>query len=240
MESYKGFLDRINSFEKKEICLGDDYFRGNASISQKVDKNNKFQPFYGDTVVFNLDDSTKKKLAKIVDSIYAIVPECFCDRLASNTFHMTLHDLSNSPVLENVAVDIFENELNVVKKAEQIGMQKIKMRSNHIFNMVNTSLVLGLYPVNEEEYNKLMNLYYLFDDIKKLNYPFTPHITLGYYNINGFDTKSARKLESIVKELNESDMEIELDTKELFYQKFVSMNDYINIVNFVGIENNLE
>ena len=65
------------------------------------------------------------------------------------------------------------------------------------------------------------------------------YATRGIF-INGFDTKSARKLESIVKELNESDMEIELDTKELFYQKFVSMNDYINIVNFVGIENNLE
>lgn len=233
METYKEFLDRINSFEKKEMYLGDDYFKGNPSISKKVDKNNSYQPFYGDTVVFNLDDTTKGKIAGLVDRIRAVAPECFCEALFSDTFHMTLHDLSNSPVLENVAVEVFENELKAIEKVEKIAVQKIKMKSKYIFNMVNTSLVLGLYPADEEEYNKLMELYYLFDDVKKLNYPLTPHITLGYYNINGFDTKSARKLENIVQELNTNEMEIEieLDTKQLFYQKFVSMNDYINVVN---------
>ena len=236
METYKEFLDRINSFEKSEIYLGDDYFRGNPSIALKVDEDNSFRPFYGDTVVFNLDDATKKKLEKIVDSINEVAPECFCERLVPNTFHMTLHDLSNSPVLENVATELFHNELKAVKIAEKIANQKIKMRSKYIFNMVNTSLVMGLYPANEEEYNKLMDLYYLFDDVKKLGYPLTPHITLGYYNVDGFSAESSRKLENIVKELNANEMEIEieLDTKELFYQKFVSMNDYINIVSMAG------
>ncbi len=235
METYKEFLDRINSFEKSELCLGDDYFKGNSSIALKVDENNNFRPFFGDTVVFNLDDTTKETLGRIVDRIIDVVPECFCERLVPNTFHMTLHDLSNSPVLENIAVELFHNELKAVEKAQQIAKQKIRMKSKYIFNMVGTSLVLGLYPADEEEYNKLMGLYYLLDDVKKLNYPLTPHITLGYYNVKGFDTASSRKLESIVKELNEkeADIEIELDTKELFYQKFVSMNDYINIVNLV-------
>ena len=231
METYKDFLDRISSFEKSEMYLGDDYFKGNPSIALKVNENNGFRPFYGDTVVFNLDDTTKKKLASIVDCIYAVAPECFCERLVSNTFHMTLHDLSNSPALENIAVELFENELKAVKLAEKIPVQTIKMKSKFIFNMVGTSLVLGLYTVDEEEYNKLMELYYLFDDIKHLNYPLTPHITLAYYNIKGFDTTSARKLENIVQVLNTNEMEIELNTQELFYQKFVSMNEYINIFN---------
>lgn len=237
METYNEFLDRINSFEKKELYLGDDDFKGNVSIALKVDKKNCFQPFYGDTVVFNLDDTTKEKLEGIVDSIYAVASECFCERLVSNTFHMTLHDLSNSPVLEDIAVELFENELKAAKKAEKIAEQKIKMRSKYIFNMVNTSLVLGLYPINEEEYNKLMELYALFDDVKRLAYPLTPHITLGYYSINGFSVESARKLENIVQELNAKVMEIELDTKELFYQKFVSMNEYINIFNLARNKN---
>lgn len=236
MESYEQFLDRIRSFEKREVCFGNGDFRGSASIAQKVDKSNRFQRFYGDTVVFNLDDGTKEKLAVILDKLYAAVPECFCERLVSNTFHMTLHDLSNSPVLEQIAPEVFENELTVVKKAETISAQTIKMRSQFIFNMVNTSLVLGLYPVNEAEYQKLMVLYSLFDDVKKLNYPLTPHITLAYYNVNGFDAASARKLEKLVYELNADAMEIELDTKELFYQKFISMNEYINIISLAGIQ----
>ncbi|MBQ2800770.1 MAG: hypothetical protein IJF03_05205 [Lachnospiraceae bacterium] len=198
MESYQSFLDRINSFEKSEVDFGDEYFKGNPSIAQKVDKNNKFQTFYGDTIVFNLDEVTKKTLSELVESLYSIVPECFCERLVSNTFHMTLHDLSNSPVLQKIATEVFENELNVIEKAKQIHEKKIKMRSKYIFNMVNTSLVLGLYPVNEEEYTKLMELYELFNDVKQLDYPLTPHITLAYYSIDGFDIKSAKKLEHAI------------------------------------------
>ena len=131
--------------------------------------------------------------------------------------------------------DIYDSSDKSLKIAENVAEEKIKMKTKFIFNMVNTSLVLGLYPINETEFNKLIKLYTLIDDVKKLGYPLTPHITLGYYNVNGFSVTSARKLEAIVKELNttESEIQIELDTKELFYQKFVSMNEYINIFSLV-------
>ncbi len=75
-----------------------------------------------------------------------------------------------------------------------------------------------------------MALYALFDDVKKLSYPFTPHITLAYYNRDGFDATSAKKLEGAVRELNETDLEIDLTTQKLFYQRFSSMNEYTNIL----------
>lgn len=233
METYAEFLNRINSFEKSEVYYGNEYFYGNPSIVQKVDMDNKFKPFYGDTVVFNLDDNTKETLSKYVEQLYQFAPECFCDKLISSTFHMTLHDLSNSPNLYEVAAEVFENELKVVEKlCETKKYKTIKMKSKYIFNMVGTSLVMGLYPVDEGEYYKLMELYYLFDDVKSLGYPLTPHITLGYYNVHGFHTESARALENIVRELNnKEEIEIELDIENLYYQKFRSMNDYINIIN---------
>lgn len=75
--------------------------------------------------------------------------------------------------------------------------------------------------------------------LKKLNYPLTPHITLAYYNVNGFDVDSVDKLKNIVRELNEndSDFEIDLDVRQLFYQKFTSMNEYINIINLADSSN---
>lgn len=233
METYQEFLNRIDSFEKSEIWFGDHYFHGNPSIAQKVDENNRFRPFYGDTVVFNLDAAVKETLSNYVEQIYQTAPECFCEKLVSNTFHMTLHDLSNSAVLQDVAAEVFENELKTIEKIQEIkNTENIKMKSKYIFNMVGTSLVLGLYPADEKEYQKLMELYELFNDVKRLNYPLTPHITLGYYNVYGFDTNSARKLEELVCKLNsEAEMEIELEMKNLYYQKFCSMNDYINIIN---------
>lgn len=233
METYAQFLDRINSFEKSEVYYGDEYFHANPSVAQKVDWDNHFQPFYGDTVVFNLNESTKTVLAEYVEQIYQTASECFCDRLISSTFHMTLHDLSNSPNLYEVASEVFENELKVVEKLSQTKKYKtIKMKSKYIFNMVGTSLVMGLYPVDEGQYQKLMELYELFNDIKPLSYPLTPHITLGYYNVHGFHPKSARKLEHVVRELNYREaIEIELEIENLYYQKFKSMNDYRNIIN---------
>lgn len=236
METYQEFLDRINSFEKKELNFGldcgNEYFRGNPSISFKVDKNNTFRNFYGDTIVFALEDVVKEKLAEYVELLYQAAPECFCEKLVPNTFHVTLHDLSNSPALQDVAEELFENELKVIEKMGEIQKckkTKIRMKSKYIFNMVNTSLVLGLYPADEDEYHGLMELYYIFDSVKKLSYPLTPHITLAYYNINGFDLKAAGTLEDMVNRLNNNKFDLELNVNYLYYQKFTSMNNYIDI-----------
>lgn len=230
METYQQFLERINTFEKQEMFLGNDYFYGNPSIAQKVDGQNQFQPFWGDTIVFQLDSDVKKRLEECVEYLYQEVEECFAQQLVTDTFHMTLHDLSNSPFLYNIAEEVFKNELKVIEIFKQIKPQKIKMKSKYIFNMVSTSLVLGLYPATEEDYEKLMELYEMFHKVKRLPYPFTPHITLAYYNVYGFDTNSARKLEAIVWELNQQEIEFTLDTCDLYYQKFTTMNDYISII----------
>lgn len=234
MESYQKFLDRINSFEKKEISFGDGDFTGNPSIDKKVDTDNSFRKFYGDTVVFDLDETVKQQLADIVDELYQAAPQCFCQRLVPHTFHMTLHDLSNSPVLSEVAEDMFHNELKIVKSKSNVQPYKnfkITMKSTAIFNMVNTSLVLGLCPTSEQYHSRLTELYTVIDKVKTLPYPLTPHITLAYYNVNGFDGKSAKALERVVNRLNKTDMEITLNVNDLYYQKFTSMNDYVDVIN---------
>ena len=59
METYQEFLDRISSFEKREWTYGNNYFKGNPSISKKVNPDNTFRNFYGDTAVFELEASVK-------------------------------------------------------------------------------------------------------------------------------------------------------------------------------------
>lgn len=234
METYQDFLDRINSFEKKKIYLGEQDFKVNQSLAQKVGKDNKFKNFYGDTVVFVLDDSVKKRLAEIVDILYNAAPQCFCERLDCNFYHITLHDLSNSLSLQAVSDEMSVNELKIKEIAKNIRDDiKIRFKSNYIFNMVGTSLVLGLYPAEERDYKKLTEIYSLFDGVKKLNYPFTPHITLAYFNINGCDLHCAKKLEKAVNKLNKK-FETELTVDTLHYQKFENMNSYEDIINLTN------
>ncbi len=171
MENYDEFLTRINSFEKNKIDFGRTYFTGKQSITHKVDRNNTFKDFHGDTVVFDLDKATKTVISRLVDFLYEATPQCFCERLVPDTFHMTLHDLSNSDVLQNISDEMFYNELKIIKaknRIEKLGNIRIKMKSNAIFNMVNTSLVLGLYPIDDANYIKLMELYSIINDIKPL------------------------------------------------------------------------
>ncbi|MBO5353847.1 MAG: hypothetical protein J6A77_11175 [Lachnospiraceae bacterium] len=234
MENYQNFLHRINSFETMEMNLGTENFVGNPSLVKKVNTNNEFRHFYGDTVVFHLHETVKRKLAEWLDVFYTEASECFCERLGSDTFHMTLHDLSNSEQLSDISDEREQNKDRVLEKLEELlNFGTIKMRSSYIFNMVNTSLVLGLYPVDEAEYEKLMGLYSVFDGIKQLNYPLTPHITLAYYNVNGFSAEAARKLEKLVYKFNscetEVGLEVELHRGQLCYQWFSSMNEYVDI-----------
>ena len=70
MESYAQFTERINSFEKPVLNLGEGDFSTNSSVKDKFDSNNKFRRFYGDTTVFDLSPDIKDKLNLIVDTLY--------------------------------------------------------------------------------------------------------------------------------------------------------------------------
>lgn len=234
MECFDDFLKRI-SYQQAELQLGDGLFKPDNRVYEKVNQDNAFKPFYGDTVVFDLDSRVKNKIAGIIDRLYKTAPECFCERIKADTIHMTLHDLSASDTLENVATEVFDNEvklLSVLKENPQKPMT-IKMKTNFIINMVSTSLVQALVPADEVEWNKLQVLYELINRVKVCPYPFlTPHITLAYFNYNGFDASSADKLKAKVYELNQNRFDITLKTDSLYYQKFISMNDYVPIFRF--------
>ena len=230
-ESYKGFTERVSVFERRELDLGKSYFKGKPSLAYKINEFNQLKSFFGDTVVFELSEEEKTRVGSIVNEIYEVCPECFAEKLKESTLHMTLHDLSNSPEYDDVSLEMEKNAEKIRKIIDKVGNVTIKMKASFIFNMVNTSLVLGLIPLDEGEYEKLMRLYYLIDEsVKKAEYPLTPHITLGYYNINGFNEEAKSRLEKLIYKLNDIRLEIILDTQRLFYQRFFSMNDYRNII----------
>lgn len=234
METYQDFMNRISAFELPELSLGNGTFIISQSTTKKLNDDNSFRSFYGDTVIFDLSEQEKITVNNIVEQLYNEVPECFSERLTKDTLHMTLHDLSNSPELADVSLKMQENEkkLQEILSAEPVVPQKIKMQSMAVFNMVNTTLVIGLYPADEQEYKKLMQLYQLADRIVKLPYPFTPHITLAYYNKGGFSDIGKRKLESVVNRLNKSPFYVTLDTRRLCYKHFKSMNLYNTVMRF--------
>ena len=168
METYREFLNRINSFEEKSWSFAPGNFKGNPSLEKKVHPNNTFRPFYGDTVVFDLDDITKERLTKWLDKLYATVPECFSEHLSADTFHVTLHDLCNSGEFSEIEKEIEANRRKIQSLCKELlTFDAIKMKSKYVFNMVNTSLVLRakeLYYQHFDSMNHYMNVLSIFGE----------------------------------------------------------------------------
>ncbi|SDN76824.1 hypothetical protein SAMN05216355_11351 [Actinomyces ruminicola] len=94
---------------------------------------------------------------------------------------MTLHDLHAGPdraqvwpLVEAGAARVAE----LVARARAVG--PIRTRCTAVFNLVNTSVVVGTRAVEEGEHHKLLSARALFDEIVPSG-PFTPHITVAYY-----------------------------------------------------------
>jgi len=94
-------------------------------------------------------------------------------------------------------------------------------------------MVLGLKPKTQEDFAKLMRLYYFVDDICQLPYPLTPHITLAYYGRKGVEGKDLWRIEKVVNEMNRECFSMTLATEKLYYQKFVNMDAFVNVMPFV-------
>lgn len=236
MESFEQFKNRIFSFEKKELSLEIEDFSLMPKLSEKVSEDGSFKSFYGDTTVFDLDIKTKKKINSFVEKLYDGNLPFLAERIKESTFHITLHDLSSSVSLSTVAEECFLNEITLRKLTDGKRInKKIKFKTTFAFNMVNTSLVLGVVPKTEKDYISLMELYSVVDKVKSLPYCLTPHITLAYYRPVKTDKSEIEKLKLLVSEFNQDNFDIVVSKKNLYYQKFESMNDYTSVFSFTGL-----
>lgn len=236
-ESYDAFLNRIFSFEKQDFSFGVERVEPSASVKDKVNEDRTFRYFIGDTVVFDLEDSQKSFIQNhYVEPLYRVAEDCLAEKFNERTLHMTLHDLNSSAQNDSrVMQRMFETEVALAQRLHEanIRAERINMVTTCVFNMVNTSLVLGLKPKTKEDYEKLMKLYWFVEDVLQLPYPLTPHITLAYYRRNGFEGMQLQDIERVINELNRETFEITLSTDRLYYQKFVNMNEFVNIMPFI-------
>lgn len=238
METFQDFTQRINSLTPHLTFSSPTDFVPSDNINQKVKADNLFKPYFGDTIVFNLCEDEKSAIKRIANPIYDGFSDYFAEKVKDETYHVTLHGLCSDNDLSKIAEKIFYNELNIkdLLKGCECSHRLIDMKSTAVFNMVNTSIVLGFIPKNEIEYAKLMNLKQLFNKIYPSSCPFTPHVTLAYFNKTRMNSEKKAALYELIKKLSSTQINLSLNMNNLFYQKFINMNHYYNIFK---IENTL-
>ncbi len=191
-----------------------------GGLREKVDAQGNLLPFPGNTVVFLLDDGTKKVLHQVQAQLHEQCGNMLAQPLEIGTFHMTLHDLANGDLLpqrEKMAAQA-RLALDEIRNAD---WPSIPMKATWTFNMVSTSIVLGLEPDGEAAWAQLDALYERFQKIRPLPYALTPHITMAYFRPGVYeDTSELRQAVGPV------DLRVELDVNNLVLQDFDHMNAY--------------
>lgn len=199
-------------------------FETNPNLVKKVDKNGDFLPFMGNTVVYDLDWGVKQSLTALQDELYEGGGALLSRRLEPATFHMTLHDLVNGqpePGLQAKMERIQPTVKNILGNWNNHA--PISMEATWMFNMVSTSIVLGLKPADADSFSRLDAMYCALEEVIPLGYPLCPHITLAYFRPGRYEP---RQIEKLANRLRAVDLQVTLRPENLLFQNFDHMNCY--------------
>lgn len=199
-------------------------FQTNPNLEQKV-KGEKLLPYYGNTVVFQLDADVREVLKSCQRTLYEKAGWMLAEPLDPDTFHMTLHDLVNGP---EETEQLRQQMAEAAEKAKALIRQwkdepPISMFATWIFNMVDTSIVLGFCPANMEDYNRLDDMYMALEAVIPLKRALTPHVTLAYYRPGNYTIYDVKCLNKVLTPVS---LKFQLKMEDLVLQTFESMNCY--------------
>lgn len=204
-------------------------FETNPNLNKKVAPDGSLLPFVGNTVVFLLDDDTKERLRQIQDTLYQAAPDMLAEKLQMPTFHMTLHDLANGvPTQEGLAEYMQRTQDHAAAIISAWKQQEpLHMKATWLFNMVNTSIVLGLKPADEDSWRRLDAMYLALEEVVPLGYGLSPHITMAYFLPGIHSQEQVRRLADALRPV---ELDVTLHMENLVLQDFSDMNHYTTIV----------
>lgn len=232
LETLSEYRKRTGEF-MNESLPGDEVFKTHSDLLRKVDEKGSFCPFPGDTAVFDVDDCVKDIAVRMQDVLYENCGFILSERLARNTFHVTLHDLNNEKPYEILEQSMKRSEKMTKDMIARIAGEEaypVCVRTVSVFNMVNKSIVLGLEPADEYSCRRLMELYERFQSVVYLDYPLTLHLTLAYYKPGEYTKEQRNILKETFAELSKMcGWEFLLFDKNLLYQRFDDMNRYYTV-----------
>lgn len=228
MEKLQELRKRIGGFNQNSLPMGQG-LNTNPGLRAKVGPEGELLPFAGNTVVYGLPERVRKAIGQIQKMLYDGCAGSLAQRLSPGGFHMTLHDLVSGSPCEELRREIARTEPQARLLVEElVRLGPIQMKSTYLFNMVNTSLVLGFEPVDEESCVRLLHGYERLQAVAALPYPLTPHVTLGYYRPGRLSENQVESIGRVIEEVKAlPPIAVELTGELLRYQRFTDMDHYM-------------
>lgn len=227
-ESLQTLTERVNGFEFNSVPPEIPFFVS-ASAREKFEAfTGHPRPFYGSTIMYDLDKGTKLWIEELATRLHDELGEGLAQALPTQSFHLTLHDLRAHPQLNAINDTLFWESREIpslLEKARSHGA--ISMRVNAVFNLMNTSVVIGLVPATEDDCERALTARATFDSCVP-SAPFTPHITLAYYRPDSAHPIDPSHYRALLEELTASyaSRTISCEPEKLSYAYFSDMCTY--------------
>ncbi|WP_073072968.1 hypothetical protein [Thermosipho atlanticus] len=223
---FKKYVEKLNQIRDETIKTLLDKWNPKNELYLKVDKNGKYKDFKGDTIVFFLNDADKRKITKIQNELYSKIGKYLAKPLSEKYFHLTLHDLCNFNITNDVEKCMKNNENKVMKILNTFKNEKnLKMKSIGLYNG-GSAIGIMFKPIDEESFLILIKARQKFDQLIKQDDFYIPHVTLGYYLPIDYSESLRKKIFNTLIDID-INFEIELDFHNLKYTHFTNMDNYI-------------
>lgn len=200
----------------------------------KVAPDGVLLPFYGNTVIFDLEDSAKDALKALQNKLYERCGHFLSEPLTRESFHVTLHDLlsgTDEGEMRRKMPEVADHAKQAVEDVKRILDRSIPMQPVKLVSMVSTSVVLLLEPVYPVHRFLLDISYEKLQAVVPLSYGLTPHVTLAYYRPGTIVGDDLQTLADTLSELSEQlDFQVALHYKNLDYREFHDMNHFLDSI----------
>lgn len=195
------------------------------SLALKVSSVGKLRPFHGDTVVFELSKEDLEACAEVQRQVTEGLEDLFAEPLDPRDLHVTLHDLSNGPLLPELERAMDRNERLCHDIFRTLPDEVVRLEPVSLFDCLNISVLLGYAPASLRDHRVLQEAYGRFDEVVKLDYFLRPHVTMAYFRTR---VPGIAEVEELYRRLRRTGPlpSLTLSLRNLAYQRFTDMNSY--------------
>lgn len=200
----------------------DPAFVPHPQVRDKVAADGSYRPFWGDTMLFFLDNEACRALDDARQTLYgAGLP--LSRPLNAAQFHMTLHDLDHTMGCER--------RWEATRQAAEAALDRLEngtvtLQPVHVFPMMNTSIVVGYRPATEADYRLLSDWFAAFEPLFPVGQP-TFHVTLAYFLPDDAGRMETALLSQSIAAADRMPLPtLRLTKDQLVYQRFLDMDQY--------------
>ena len=203
-ETLAAFHARVDGFMHDSLPH-EGGFTTREPLKEKVGPDGRMLPFFGNTMIYDLPTPAKLAIARMQLVLHHLCGPYLAEPLSPASLHLTLHDLLNgtdeAALQEGLAATGAQAKA-ILSDIRAQNAPAVHLTSVAAFNMVNGSVALGFAPDTEADCAAIMALHARYQDVVRLGYPLTPHVTLAYFRPGCYGPEMVDALREALAQIN--------------------------------------